>query len=293
MRLFPFTTDSNVKFVVSAFALLSGGLLLLIIGFLLKESFPAIESIGLLRFFSDPSWNPEIRAADGEFGLLTMIVASVLISGAALTLALPLAIFSALFLEFYAEGLVAFCFARLLEILSGIPSVLLGLWGMVVLAPMLARFQAPGFSLLCAALVLAIMIAPTIAILVTSAVSRAHQSVRVEGESLALSREVQIYHLVLPMSRPGIGIASILGLTRAVGETMVVVMLCGNIAQFPSSIFDPVRPLTASIALEMSYAFGDHRSSLYASGLLLLLCVISLLGLAQIFHSKFKLESST
>lgn len=256
-------------------------LLALILLFLVIHSWPALETLGW-RLWTDTSWHPAERAAEGTFGMLPIVIGTLMVTGGSIILAVPLALASAIFCQFYAPPGLARLYRRLVELLAGIPSVVFGFWGLVTLAPWIAAIEPPGPSLLAGILIVALMVLPTIMLLVESAMAAVPGDQLRAAAALGLGRWTVIRHLVLPMARPGILTGWILGTARAVGETMAVVMVCGNIIQTPTSLFAPVRTLTANIALEMGYALGDHRSALFVSGLVLLLLAIALVTFSEI-----------
>ena len=160
--------------------------------------------------------------------------------------------------------------------LAGIPSVVYGLWGLTVLAPLIARWQPPGVSVLAGALVLALMVLPTVALTASSALAAVPASLLQGAAALGLSRRAVVLGVALPAARGGIVGGVLLAAARALGETMALLMVAGNVVQMPSGLFEPVRVLTANIALEMAYASGDHRAALFASGVLLTALVLAL-----------------
>lgn len=165
-----------------------------------------------------------------------------------------------------------------METLAGIPSVVYGLWGLMVLVPAIARIGPPGQSVLAGVLVLALMILPTIA-LVSDAALGAVPETHLRGAAAAgLSRWAIVRSIALPSARSGILTGTLLGTGRALGETMAVVMVTGNVVQVPDSLLAPVRTLTANIALEMAYATDAHRAALFVSGLVLALLTIGLVA---------------
>ncbi|MCB1639056.1 MAG: phosphate ABC transporter permease subunit PstC [Thiothrix sp.] len=256
-------------------------LLMLIVLFLLNESWPFLASLwhegqwlGLLQ---NPGWYP----LEGRFGMTPMILASIAVTLGAVLLALPLGLANAIYLEFYASPVTARGFRLLLNLLAGIPSVVFGLWGLTRLVPLITKWQAPGTSLLAAMLVLSLMILPTIALTSAGALASVPKDLLAGSMALGLRRKTQILHVLLPAARSGVASGALLATARALGETMAVLMVAGNVVQFPSGLFEPVRVLTANIALEMAYAMGDHRASLFASGLLLTLLVWLLSWVAQ------------
>ncbi len=260
---------------------LTGAVVLLIAAFLVSESFPGLRHVGPERFFGDPSWHPAAAAAEGSFNLVPMLWGTLLATAGAVLLATPLGILSAVFCQGYAPPVVARWYRRLIELLAGIPSVVYGFWGLVVLVPLIARIRPPGASLLAAVLVLAMMILPTIALSAAAALECVPRRYLRGAAALGLGRWATLAGVALPAARSGIATGVVLAAGRALGETMAVLMVCGNVVQVPESFFAPVRTLTANIALEMAYALGDHRSALFVSGLLLLALVTALVLAAE------------
>ena len=264
--------DPVLVFVLRASAALAGLVAIVITIFVLKEAGPALLDIGPARFALDDAWFP----TSGRFGMVPMLLGTVLCAGLAMLIAVPTGVVSALWLNFYAPKTIATWYRRLLELLAGIPSVVYGFWGLVALVPVIARFEPPGASLLAGALVLAVMVLPTVALISDCAIMALPREQMMAARALGTSTVGALFHVVLPAARPGIRTAIILALGRAVGETMAVLMVCGNVVQVPGSIFDPVRTLTANIALEMAYATEAHRSVLFVSGLFLVVLVVLL-----------------
>ncbi|HNP60685.1 MAG TPA: phosphate ABC transporter permease subunit PstC [Nitrospirales bacterium] len=258
-------------------ALTAGGLLLLVIAFLFHESWPALHHIGLTRFFSDPDWYP----TDNSYRLTSMVWGTIFASTGAVLLASPLAILSALFCHFYAPPLLSRWFRRMVELLAGIPSVVFGFWGLVVLVPMIGHWHPPGPSLLAGILILAFMIMPTIMLVAHTSIAHVPLAYIHSASALGFSRWSMMWHVILPTTKVGIFTGILLGLARALGETMAVLMVCGNVVQTPSRLFDPIRTLTANIALEMGYALGDHRAALFMSGLFLMGLVVLFVSMAE------------
>lgn len=262
-------SDLLLKIVCRLLAIGSAAIVLLILGFLLRESWPALRTIGVARFFMDESWHP----VSGQFNLVPMIAATIVTSLGAIVLAAPLGIASAVFVQFYAPGVWAVWHRRLVELLAGIPSVVYGLWGLVVLAPLVASLGGSGQNLLSASIILGLMILPTIALLTDTAIGSVPPAWIQGAAALGLGRSAIVGRVVLPAAGRGIGAAMVLAITRALGETMAVLMVAGNVVQMPTSLLSPGRTLNANIALELGYASADHRSVLFVSGLILMLIV--------------------
>lgn len=273
--------DRLLLWSLRGFAALSGAIVLLIVLFLILESAPVLRDLGLLRFFRDASWHPTEVAANGNFNLAPMLWGTLFATAGAVVLATPLGVLSALFCRFYAPKGLARIYKRIIELLAGIPSVVYGFWGLVVLVPIIGNYAPPGASLLAGILILTVMILPTIALLADAAFENLPQSYLEGAASLGLSRWGTLWGVVLPASRSGLYTGIILATGRAIGETMAVLMVCGNIVQTPDSLFEPVRTLTANIALEMAYALGDHRGALFVSGLMLMAMIVVLVAAAE------------
>ncbi|MGH8553486.1 MAG: PstC family ABC transporter permease, partial [Methylococcales bacterium] len=187
----------------------------------------------------------------------------------------------AIFLCFIAPAPIVKLYRVVLTLLAGIPSVVYGLWGLTVLVPLIGRLQAPGASLLAAILILSLMILPTIALTSAASLAGVPREWLMACDALGLSRRGRILGVALPAAAAGIQSGVLLAIARALGETMAVLMVAGNVVRYPSGLFEPVRVLTANIALEMAYATGPHRAGLFASGLLLTLLVLVLACLAS------------
>ena len=253
--------------------------------FVVRESWSAAGRIGLGRFVTDGSWHP----TEGVYGMWPMAVASVATMGGALLLAGPLGVVSALFCRWYAPRPVAAVYRRVVELLAGVPSVVFGFWGLVTLVPLLAKWEPPGASLLAGVLIVGLMVLPTVALLSEAAIGAVGEDVVKGGAALGLGRAAVLRRVVLPAAGSGIVTACLLAAGRAVGETMAVLMVCGNVVQVPGSVFDPVRTLTANIALEMAYAMQDHRSVLFVSAAVLLVLVTGLVLMAEaISHGRLR-----
>jgi len=257
--------DGRLALGLGAAATLVAALLGLLLLFLLSESWPVLRDIGAARFWSDPGWHP----AENLYGLAPMLWATLAASIGALLLATPLGLASALFCRFYAPPLVARAYRRIIGLLAGVPSVVFGFWGLTVLVPLIARWEPPGASLLAGILILALMVLPTVALTSEAALAAVPATYIHGAAALGLSRKGLVLGVALPAARRGILSGVLLAAARALGETMAVLMVSGNVVQTPGSLFDPVRTLTANIALEMAYAMHDHRAALFVSGLVL------------------------
>lgn len=256
---------------ISTSALLVTVWVVILAGFILTAGVPFFLKYGLRETLCALNWYPERE----EFGLLPMIIGTATVTAGALLLSIPVGVGSAIYLAEMATSRVAAVAKPLLELLAGIPSVVYGFWGMVVIVPLIRELtNSRGFSIAAAAVVLAVMILPTIISICIDTFHSVPREYREGSLALGATRWQTIRHVVLPAARSGIIAASALGLGRAIGETMAVLMVAGNVTTIPSSILDPVRTLTAGIALEMGYAAGDHARALFACGAVLFVMVM-------------------
>lgn len=280
--MFRLRTDTLLVWTLRGCAILAGAIVLLICVFLVSEAVPVLREVSPTRFFADESWHPADGTVQGQFNLTPMLWGTLLVTIGAVLIAAPLGIGSALFCHFYAPPVIAGPYRKLIELLAGIPSVVYGLWGLVVLVPLIGSLHPPGPSLLAGVIILSIMILPTIALMTDAALSNVPHEYIQGAAALGLSRWGMIGGVVFPAAKSGIFTSVILGTGRAVGETMAVLMVCGNVVQIPQSVFDPIRTLTANIALEMAYAMGDHRSALFVSGIVLMAIIVILVAAAEV-----------
>jgi phosphate transport system permease protein len=176
-----------------------------------------------------------------------------------------------------------------IETLAGIPSVVYGFFGLIVLVPIMrVQFGGTGFSMLTASIILTVMIMPTIISISEDAIRSIPHEYKEASLAVGATHWQTIKNVIFPAAIPGVITAIILGMGRAIGETLAIIMVAGNVAQFPSTIFDPVRALTANIAIEMGYATGLHYSALFATAIILFLIIMVLLVIANYFHYKKK-----
>jgi phosphate transport system permease protein len=271
-------SDQILVLILRGCAILAGAIIILIILFLGLEALPILQQIGLGRFFTDASWNP----AEGLYNLTPMLWGTLLAMVGSVLVATPLGILSAVFCHYYAPKAIAGLYRRLIELLAGIPSVVYGFWGLVVLVPIIGRLQAPGTSLLAGIIILTIMILPTIALMADASIAKVPPEYLKGAAALGLSRWAMVRSVVFPAAKSGLFTGVILETGRAIGETMAILMVCGNVVQTPKSLFEPIRTLTANIALEMAYATGNHRSALFVSGLILMALIIALVIVAEV-----------
>jgi phosphate transport system permease protein len=259
--------------------------LLLIAVFILKEGAPFILKYGLANFLFSSDWRPD----NGRFGIGAMIVASLWVTLGAMVVGAPVGIAGAIFLNEFVPKSVMRIVKPVIELLAGIPSVVYGFIGVMVLAPLIrANFGGPGLSVLGASIILGIMILPTVISISTDALGSVPNSYREGALALGATRWQSVHMVVLKAAKSGIIASVILGMGRAIGETMAVIMIAGNTVQIPHSVLDPVRTLTANIAMEMSSAAGQHRQALFATGIVLFVVIMILNSIAMAAMKKKK-----
>jgi len=250
-------------------ALLSVISLLLIIGFVFyKGAHPFIaEGYSFFDFLFGVDWVP----SEGKFGIWPMIVASLYATVGALIIGVPIGLFTAIFLAEIASKQIAKIVSPAIQLLAGIPSVLYGVFGLAIIVPFLQNTLGlvKGQSLLAVILVLAIMMLPTIVTVAETAIRAVPRTYREGSLALGVSEIGTIFKVVVPAAKSGIMTAIVLGLGRAIGETMAVILVAGNSLIVPTSLTDSIRPLTTNIALEMGYAAGTHQEMLFATGIVL------------------------
>ena len=254
----------------------------LICVFLFANGIPAMKEIGFGKFLAGDIWKPN----NDIYGILPMIVGSLYVTAGAIVFGVPIGILTAAFMAFYCPKQIYKPLKTATEMLAGIPSVVYGFFGLVVLVPLIRnigrslkemgilRSAGNGSSILTASLLLGMMILPTIIGLTESSL-RAVPSQYYEGAvALGATHERAIFKVVLPAAKSGTVAAIVLGVGRAIGETMAVIMVAGNQARMPAGIFKGVRTLTANIVIEMGYAAGLHREALIATGVVLFVFIL-------------------
>jgi phosphate transport system permease protein len=272
-------TDKLAKYVVFISGISSFVILLLIALFILKEGLPAFSEIGFFDFIFGIVWRPGID----QYGILAMIVGSIAVTIVAMLMAVPLGIACAILLAEVAPNKIRRILRPAVELLVGIPSVVYGLLGLVLLVPIISEIGGSGFSILTASIVLMVMVLPTI-ISISEDSIRAVPSIYKEGAlALGATKWQTIKGVIIPAAKSGIGASIVLGMGRAIGETMAMIMVIGNSIAFPDSLLDAARTLTGNIALEINYATDTHRSALFATGVVLLIFILALNSIATIY----------
>ncbi|MDR0900513.1 MAG: phosphate ABC transporter permease subunit PstC [Methanobrevibacter sp.] len=268
-------------------AILSIIFIFLIISFILLEGLPAFEDYGFFNLLFGFEWAP----TDGDFGVFPMIIGSIFVTLLSLLMAVPLSLLCAIFMAEVAPNKVRKVLKPVIETLSGIPSVVYGFFGLIVLVPIIREnFGGTGFSMFTASLILAVMILPTIITISQDSLRNVPHEYREASLGLGATQWQTIRRIIFPAALPGIITAIILGMGRAIGETLAVIMVAGNVVQIPNSIFDPVRTLTSNIAIEMGYATGLHYNALFATAIVLFLIIILLLLIANYIQHKYKVD---
>ena len=246
---------------------------LLICVFLFANGIPAMGKVGLFKFLAGTNWAPTDSPA--SFGIFPMILGSIYVTAGALIVGVPIGILTAVFLAKYCPKKWYRILKGGVDLLAGIPSVVYGFFGLVVLVPMVRdTFGGNGNSILTASLLLGIMILPTI-IETSEAAIQAVPDKYYEGAlALGATHERSVYRTVVPAAKSGILAGIILGVGRAIGETMAVIMIAGNQARMPAGLLKGVRTLTANIVIEMGYAADLHREALIATGVVLFVFIL-------------------
>jgi phosphate transport system permease protein len=265
--------EKGIYRLLMVIALSAITMLVLIVLFILKEGLPFIFQIGLPDFLLSTDWNP----AAGKFGIFPMIAGSLWVTLGAVLVGVPLGLSGAVFLSEFVPRWAMRTIKPTIELLAGIPSVVYGFIGVMVLAPLIREYLGgPGLSILAASVILGIMILPTVMSISIDSIQAVPNSYREGAFALGATHWQTIHMVVIPAARSGIIAGIILGLGRAIGETMAVIMVAGNAVKLPNSPLDSVRTLTANIALEMGYATGMHRQALFATGVVLLIIIMLL-----------------
>ncbi len=263
--------EGAARWLFAAAAAISILAVALICLFLFANGVPAMAQIGLPDFLLGTTWKP----SSGMYGIFPMIVGSLYVTAGAIVIGVPAGILTAIFLSRFANATVTRLLRSGIELLAGIPSVVYGFFGLMVVVP-LVRTTGPGngLSLLAASFLLGIMILPTIITVSKNALDAVPKSYYEGALALGATHERSVFRIVVPAAFSGIMASVVLGVGRAIGETMAVVMVAGNQAVIPSSVFDGVRTMTANIVLEMGYAADLHRGALIATGVVLFVFVM-------------------
>ncbi|GAA0178192.1 phosphate ABC transporter permease subunit PstC [Clostridium sediminicola] len=243
--------------------------------FIFAKGSPAIFEIGVFDFLFSAKWKPSAE----KYGIFAMIIGSIYATIGAITIGVPIGIFTAVFLAEIAPDWLTKIMRPSVELLAGIPSVVYGFFGLIVIVPIIDSMPgsgSSGSSLLAACIILGIMILPTIISITETSLRSVPKEYKEGALAIGASHMQTIFTVMIPAAKSGILTGVILGIGRAIGETMAVILVCGNTVKIPLSIFDRFRPMTANIALEMSYAFGLHQEALLATGVILFIFIMIL-----------------
>jgi len=249
--------------------------LFIIAYFIVGESIPAFKEVGISGIIFDQNWLPP-----AFYGVATMIVASVVSTLGAVVIGVPVGVLTAVFIAEIAPKRIADVIRPAVELLAGIPSVVYGFFGLVIIVPLIQQiFDVPaGNTILAGMIVLGVMILPTVITVSETSIRAVPRAYKEGSLALGASNIFTIFKLLVPAARSGIMTGVILGIGRALGETMAIIMVMGNAPAMPRGILDSARTLTANIAIEMSYASGVHANALYATGVVLLVFIMVLNG---------------
>jgi phosphate transport system permease protein len=265
--------ESIMKAIFFAAACTSILAVTLICLFLFINGVPAIAKIGIFDFLMGTTWKP--NNTPPSFGILPMILGSIYVTAGAAVVGVPVGVLTAVFMAKYCPKKLYRILKPAINLLAGIPSIVYGFFGLVVIVPFIRdTFGGAGSSMLAASILLGIMILPTIVGISESAIRAIPLSYYEGALALGASHERSTFFVVLPAAKSGIMAAIVLGIGRAIGETMAVIMVAGNQARMPAGLLKGVRTLTANIIIEMGYAAELHREALIATGVVLFVFIL-------------------
>jgi phosphate transport system permease protein len=264
--------DRVARWIFIAAASVSFIILLAIAVFIIREGVPALSQIGVLNFLSGLDWSP----SRDSYGILPMIVGSLVVTLGTMVISIPLGLACAILFAEVAPKRVRDVLRPVVELLVGIPSVVYGLVGMILIVPLVRNLGGSGYSILAAIIVLTGMVLPTIISISEDSLRAVPRSYKEGSLALGATHWQTIWHVMIPAAGSGIWASVILGMGRAIGETMAMIMVIGNAPIIPTSLLDPARTLTGNIAVEIMYASGTQRSALFATGIVLLILIMIL-----------------
>ena len=277
--------EKVMKLLFFLTALVSIAAVILICIFLFASGIPAIKEIGVFKFLLGTSWKP----ANNLYGILPMIVGSFYVTAGALIIGVPIGILTAVFMARFAPKSIYAPLKAAVNLMAGIPSVVYGFFGLVVLVPFIREaFGGRGMSVLTASVLLGLMILPTIISISETSIRAVPESYYEGGLALGASHERSVFFTVLPAAKSGIFAGVVLGIGRAVGETMAVMMVAGNQAVIPDSMLSGVRTLTTNIVLEMGYSTDLHREALIGTAVVLFVFILIINLSLSLFKRRVK-----
>ncbi|NLC34569.1 MAG: phosphate ABC transporter permease subunit PstC [Erysipelothrix sp.] len=267
--------------VAASFSIIS---IILIFYFLVVNGLPAIIEIGFIEFMFGTKWTP--GNVPPSFGIFPMILGSIYVTAYSILIAAPVGIGAAIYITFESSKKVKEPIKTLINLLAGIPSVVYGFFGLVVIVPLVRNIDGNGNSILSASILLGLMILPTIISMSHNAMENVDKVLYDSAIALGATHEQAVYKVMVPAAKSGVMASLVLGIGRAIGETMAVIMVIGNqaIIRLPFDIFKGVRTLTGNIVIEMGYAAGLHRSALISTGLVLFVFIILVNSLFNVIN---------
>ncbi len=288
------TRERIIEKIIMVCAAVSVAAVALITIFIFSSGLPVLKDYGLLNFITGTDWSP----TGGSYGILPLIAGTLGVTIGALIIGIPTGVGCAVFMAEMAGGRAAGLFRSAVELLAGIPSVVYGFFGLAIIVPAIRELLLPvlqkidpaittsGFSILAGAIILAIMILPTIVSLSENAIKAVPHEFREASLALGADKRETITKVILPAAKSGIFSSIILAMGRAIGETMAVLLITGNVPKIPGSPLDSAATLTGTIAMEMSYAGPQHQSALFAIGIILFVIIVILNSIAQLLMKK-------
>ena len=275
--------DRLIRLALLVVAFSAVSILAVITVFMFEQGTPIMFKYGLGKFLAGSDWYP----SEKSFGLWPMIVGSLYVTFGAMVIGVPFGLACAIVLTEFSSRRVRRLIKPVIELLAGIPSVVYGFMGVVILVPFIrGTFGGPGLSVLAASIILGIMILPTVISISVDSLQALPPVYREGSVALGATKWQTVRMVLLPAARSGIIASIILGMGRAIGETMAVIMIAGNAVSVPHSLLAPVRTLTSNIALEMGYAAGEHRQALFATGVILFVIIMALNTVANLTSSR-------
>ena len=274
---------AKIVFIIAAFVSVIAVALICV--FLFANGIPGMTKIGILKFLMGTQWKP----GSGVYGILPMILGSIYVTAGALIIGVPAGILTAVYMSRFASGRIVKLIKPAVSLLAGIPSVVYGFFGLMVIVPLIrAVFGGSGSSMLAASIILGVMILPTIISISESALNAVPKSYYEGALALGATHERAVFKIVLPAAKSGVTAGVILGVGRAMGEAMAVMMVAGNQARMPAGLLKGVRTLTSNIVMEMGYAAELHREALIATAVVLFVFILVINLLFSILKRRTK-----
>lgn len=289
------TRERIIEKVIMISAAVAVAAVALITIFIFSSGFPVLKEYGLMNFILGTDWSP----TGGSYGILPLITGTLGVTIGALIIGIPTGIGCAVYMAEMVNKRKSKLFKSAIELLAGIPSVVYGFFGLAIIVPAIRDYLLPllqkinpgitsnGFSILAGAIILAIMILPTIVSMSENAIRAVPSEFREASLALGADKRETITKVIVPAAKSGIFSSIILAMGRAIGETMAVLLITGNVPKVPGGILDSAATLTGTIAMEMSYAGPEHQSALFAIGIVLFVIIVILNSIAQALMKKF------